>query len=232
MTVTLSDSSTLEAWRSAELSKIYPVAFTEFYDSGRPTAYRAGAASRSWIGEPRANSILDVGAGAGRITKHLTLAWYQVGAVEPNPDYCRLLAAAAPKVAVWPSMTEVLRSLGDRSWDVVLSFLVLQHYPSPERSELLRQMFALSRRLVLVQLPLYERPREPARYDDVGTWTKGQLADAAKKSGYIIREARQIPGEYDPDQETPPEHYHLHVLERWKEQRDGEESLATRRPAA
>lgn len=228
-------SSTLEQWRSAGFQEIYPVTYTDFYDSGRPTAFRIGAAARAWMGGPSDHSILDIGAGAGRITRHLVNAWTQVGAIEPNPDFARLLAAAAPRAAYWPSIEECLTAVGERSWDVVLSFLVLQHYPSRERLELLSQILSLSRRLALIQLPLYSTPREPARYDDVGTWSRDQLADAARSAGFVIREAREIPGEYDPAWklgQVPPEHFYLHVLERRKEDLIGEDSLSPRRPAA
>lgn len=227
-------SSTLEAWRSAKLHEIYPVTYTDFYDSGRPTAFRLGAAARAWMGGPRGHSILDVGAGAGRITRHLVNAWSQVGAIEPNPEFARFLAAAAPEAAYWPSITECRNAVGDQSWDAVASFLVLQHYPHRERLELLEEILSLSRRLALIQIPLYSTAREPGRYDAVGTWTRDQLEDAARSAGFLIREAREISGQYDPDwklAQVPPEHFHVHVLERRRE-RHGQEPLASRRPAA
>lgn len=207
---------TLEAWTAAPSSAIAPELPEHHPASGPYVAAELVAIADRWLpGGAKSASVLDVGAGVGRVAAHLG-AFGRVSVVEPNPDY-RFAAQLHPAVdRVYASTAEAVGSRGYGGWDVALSFLVLQHYPAGHRRELIRDLAGLARLLVF-QLPVYDVAREPADWTDVGASTRLDLERLAGALDFEIRRLPEAGPAYDPAwtlDEVPAEHFGLHVWER------------------
>jgi SAM-dependent methyltransferase len=89
----------------------------EAYDRGRPT-YPLDAAR--WLTGPRALSVLELGAGTGKLTERLVELGHDVHATEPDPAMLDILARRLPDVRTSQSTAEEIPA-GDRTYDVVVS---------------------------------------------------------------------------------------------------------------
>lgn len=208
---------TLEAWATAPASAIAPALREHHPAAGPYVAAELVAIADRWLaGGAKSASVLDVGAGVGRVAAHLG-AFDRVGIVEPNPDF-RFAAQLQPAVGLaYASTAEAISSTGSAGWDVVFSFLVLQHYPHARRLGLIRELASLGRRLLVFQLPVYDEAREPADWTDVGTTTRVELEALAAALDFEVRRLPEAGPAYDPSwnlDDVPPEHFGLHVWER------------------
>jgi ubiquinone/menaquinone biosynthesis C-methylase UbiE len=88
----------------------------EAYDRGRPT-YPLDAAR--WLTGPRALSVLELGAGTGKLTERLVELGHDVHATEPDPAMLDILARRLPDVRTSQSTAEEIPA-GDRTYDVVV----------------------------------------------------------------------------------------------------------------
>jgi ubiquinone/menaquinone biosynthesis C-methylase UbiE len=87
------------------------------YDRGRPTYPREAAA---WLTSDRPVSVLELGAGTGKLTAQLVALGHDVHATDPDPQMLRLLAKHLPAVRVSQAPAEEIPS-GDATYDVVVS---------------------------------------------------------------------------------------------------------------
>ena len=92
----------------------------EAYDRGRPTYPREAAA---WLtsDQPRPRlSVLELGAGTGKLTEQLVALGHEVHATEPDPKMLAILEKNHPGVRVSQAPAEEIPA-GDSSYDVVVS---------------------------------------------------------------------------------------------------------------
>lgn len=101
----------------------------ETYDRGRP-GYPPEAGP--WLVGNRAASVLELGAGTGKLTADLVRLGHDVLATDPLPEMLRLLAGRLPEVRTAVASAEDL-PLPDRSVDVVVSAQAF-HWFEPARA--------------------------------------------------------------------------------------------------
>ena len=87
------------------------------YDRGRPTYPREAAI---WLTSDQPLSVLELGAGTGKLTQQLVALGHDVHATEPDPKMLAILAKNLPDVRVSQATAEEIPS-GDSSYDVVVS---------------------------------------------------------------------------------------------------------------
>ena len=87
------------------------------YDRGRPTYPREAAV---WLTSDRPLSVLELGAGTGKLTQQLVALGHDVHATEPDPKMLAILARNLPDVRASQATAEEIPS-GDSSYDVVVS---------------------------------------------------------------------------------------------------------------
>ncbi|WP_435770281.1 class I SAM-dependent methyltransferase [Nocardioides sp. SYSU DS0651] len=89
----------------------------EAYDRGRPGYPRDAAA---WLAGDRPLSVLELGAGTGRLTEQLVALGHDVHATDPDPRMLDRLAARLPELRVSQTTAEEIPA-ADASFDVVLA---------------------------------------------------------------------------------------------------------------
>ena len=87
------------------------------YDRGRPTYPREAAV---WLTSDQPLSVLELGAGTGKLTQQLVALGHDVHATEPDPKMLAILAKNLPYTRVSQATAEEIPS-GDSSYDVVVS---------------------------------------------------------------------------------------------------------------
>ena len=87
------------------------------YDRGRPTYPREAAV---WLTSDRPLTVLELGAGTGKLTQQLVALGHDVHATEPDPKMLAILAKNLPDLRVSQATAEEIPS-GDSSYDVVVS---------------------------------------------------------------------------------------------------------------
>jgi len=87
------------------------------YDRGRPTYPREAAV---WLTSDRPLSVLELGAGTGKLTQQLVALGHDVHATEPDEKMLAVLAKHLPDIRVSLASAEEIPS-GDSSYDVVVS---------------------------------------------------------------------------------------------------------------
>ncbi len=87
------------------------------YDRGRPTYPREAAI---WLTSDKPLTVLELGAGTGKLTEQLVALGHEVHATEPDPKMLDILAKNLPYVRISQSSAEEIPS-GDSSYDVVVS---------------------------------------------------------------------------------------------------------------
>lgn len=92
-------------------------AVADAYDRGRPSYPREAAA---WLAGTDACTVLEVGAGTGKLTRALVDLGHDVHATEPDPALLEILKRDLPDVPVSESPAEEL-PLPDASVDVVVA---------------------------------------------------------------------------------------------------------------
>jgi ubiquinone/menaquinone biosynthesis C-methylase UbiE len=87
------------------------------YDRGRPTYPREAAV---WLTGDRPLSVLELGAGTGKLTEQLVALGHDVHATEPDAQMLTILEKHLPRVRVSQAPAEEIPA-GDASYDVVVS---------------------------------------------------------------------------------------------------------------
>ena len=88
----------------------------EAYDRGRPTYPREAAV---WLTSDQPLTVLELGAGTGKLTEQLVALGHDVHATEPDPQMLALLEKHLPDVRVSQAPAEEIPA-GDASYDVVV----------------------------------------------------------------------------------------------------------------
>jgi ubiquinone/menaquinone biosynthesis C-methylase UbiE len=87
------------------------------YDRGRPTYPREAAV---WLTSDQPLSVLELGAGTGKLTQQLVALGHDVHATDPDPKMLAILGKQLPDVRVSQATAEEIPA-GDSSYDVVVS---------------------------------------------------------------------------------------------------------------
>src|SRR4051794_40187350 len=87
------------------------------YDRGRPTYPREAAV---WLTSAQPLSVLELGAGTGKLTEQLVALGHDVHATDPDPQMLAVLEKNLPSVRVSQAPAEEIPA-GDASYDVVVS---------------------------------------------------------------------------------------------------------------
>jgi ubiquinone/menaquinone biosynthesis C-methylase UbiE len=87
------------------------------YDRGRPTYPRDAAV---WLTSEQPLTVLELGAGTGKLTEQLVALGHDVHATEPDPKMLAVLEKKLPGVRVSQAPAEEIPA-GDASYDVVVS---------------------------------------------------------------------------------------------------------------
>jgi SAM-dependent methyltransferase len=87
------------------------------YDRGRPTYPREAAV---WLTSDQPISVLELGAGTGKLTEQLVALGHDVHATDPDPQMLALLEKKLPGVRVSQAGAEEIPA-GDSSYDAVVS---------------------------------------------------------------------------------------------------------------
>ena len=174
----LTPAGVLESWKTAtlaDLAELQPLGGfgLDYYETGRPVAWELQSNASTYLGRLRTLTVLDVGAGVGRVTGHLS-GWAKIGAVEPNPLYRAKIEDRAALAGV--TVFDTLDAVG-ALWDVVFAFDVLGYYPAGGRLRLLQQLADRTRRLLVFQLPTSAGAPHALRY-------RTQWPDHSRSGGY------------------------------------------------
>jgi trans-aconitate methyltransferase len=167
--------------------------------------------------------IADFGCGDGRVLKHLLGRGYsELAGVDVSLE---MLERAAARMELQHAHPETLRFYGSdgldlslRDMDGIFSFAVFIHHTYADGVSMLKtlaQAIRIGGRLAL-QIPLYDVPREPGNWTDVGVWTPDQFAEAIHAAGCTYASLSSVhtnPGAFSYDA-IGPVHHMLQVVER------------------
>jgi len=135
----------------------------EFLDTGEREAETALASAAAFGRPGRRGRALDVGCGVGRVTRALAGRFEQtlgVDASETMVGHARRLHGDVPGCEFRVLSATELDALGQGSFDLVWSVLVLQHLPRGEAEQALRSLIGLltPEGIAIFQLPYATRP--------------------------------------------------------------------------
>jgi ubiquinone/menaquinone biosynthesis C-methylase UbiE len=99
------------------------------YDRGRPSYPREAAA---WLTSDQPLTVLELGAGTGKLTEQLVALGHDVHATEPDPQMLAILEKNHPGVRVSQAPAEEIPA-GDATYDVVVSAQAF-HWFDPARA--------------------------------------------------------------------------------------------------
>ena len=107
------------------------------YQQRKPSKHRAEmrVLDRAFKLIPKTHKVLDVPCGGGRVTIHLSKKGYEVSAADLSEDMIEIArqALADNKLDCSVERQDVEKfTLGDRSFDTIVSFRLFHHFPNPE----------------------------------------------------------------------------------------------------
>lgn len=144
--------------------------------------------------DPRRMSALEIGCGAGRVTRALSLVFGEVHGVDVSGEMVRQAQAALadrPNVFLYKNSGADLAVLGERRFDFAFSMLVFQHIPSREVIE--TYLREVSQRLVpggLFKCQLQGDVRVTSDPDDTwvgASFSAEQAAEMGRRCGLEMR---------------------------------------------
>ena len=158
-------------------------------------------------------TILDFGAGAGRVSFPLAALWptSEVIAADSSPTMLRRLAETHHRLVVdLPNVHPLVSDGFDGRLpkvDAIHSIIVLQHHLWQDGEELLRRLvLALHPGGVAgVQLPLYDQEGQSTDWTGVTTWTRHRFWRTVRNAGAEVLEDHVSPGAFRPG--APGEHH-------------------------
>lgn len=159
-------------------------------------------------------SIIDVGCGNGRVTKFLVSKFHGIYAV----DFSYAMLQQIPK-----DMPTIIPVLSVDNWfglpepaDFAFSISVFIHNTYESGVKLMQ---AISDNLkpgglALLQIPVYDEPRQAESWTGVGIWTAPGLEHAAKVTGFNILEMQTNRGAFDYVRNIGPNHHKFQILQK------------------
>jgi len=169
----------------------------EFFASGEKTVAEEILTDMINIcqGKPEgAMRVLEIGCGAGRVTRALAKIFGEVHAVDVSGEMVSLASAAVreyPNAFVYQNNGKDLTIVPDLVFDFAFSCIVFQHIPSREIIEnYVREVHRLLRPGALFKFQVQGASGLAAKPDD--TWegvsfSEGQAAEMARRCGFELR---------------------------------------------
>ena len=201
-----SEDGSNAAWNSAARADAHDAILTgatpeQFEESGRGDADRV----RRWL--RGGDVVLNIGCGVGRVERYLAPLVGELWAVDVSGE---MIARARKRLAGLANVhlrevanDEFLRSFEDGRFDVVFSFLVLQHLEKEDAARYLRDVFRVLRPggVFVGQFPNHLSPeytraffegldlpsRSPGR---VRTYTEPEVRHTLETLGFAVEELR------------------------------------------
>ena len=175
------DQQTFEGWQKAAKADNY--AYLIHPTGNDPAAYEKSGKDYADLIMSRVKSkgiIMDYGCGNGRILRHIR---------EPKVGIDIVPEAAAMVGGFTPDAYK-------GKVDVIYSVNVLIHNTYASGKAIIRWMHGRLKKggMLLLQMPIYDKAKEPANYLDVGVWTKDMLIEATE--GFRLDECKTNPGEF------------------------------------
>ncbi len=144
--------------------------------------------------DPKAMRVLEIGCGAGRVTRALSLVFGEVHAVDVSGEMIRQARRALadrPNVHLYKNNGLDLGVLGEREFDFAFTLLVFQHIPSREAIEkYVREVGARLRPGALFKCQLQGDTRVASKPDDTwigASFSEEQAREMGKRSGLEMR---------------------------------------------
>ena len=134
-------------------------AVAEAYDRGRPGYPREAVA---WLTGEQPLTVLELGAGTGKLTEHLVALGHDVHATDPDPRMLDRLALRLPELRVSQTGAEEIPA-ADASYDLVVAAVAFEHFDAekalPEIARVLKRggTFAVVRNLRDERIPWVKR---------------------------------------------------------------------------
>ena len=152
--------------------------------------------------EPRQMRVLEIGSGAGRVTRALAKIFGEVHAVDVSGEMVKLATAALrdfPNASVYQNNGKDLAVVPELPFDFAFSTIVFQHIPSREIIEsYVREVHRLLRPGALFKFQLQgciEMDNEPDTWE--GVWfSEGEAAEMAGRCGFELRYSHGAGGQY------------------------------------
>jgi ubiquinone/menaquinone biosynthesis C-methylase UbiE len=146
--------------------------------------------------DPKSMRIVEIGCGAGRMTKPLAKTFGEVHAVDISEEMIRIARgrlAGVSNVVFHHNNGVDLRDLGSGEFDFALSFIVFQHIPSKAVIE----SYVREAQRVLKAGRLFKFQVQGGAFDNaqpLNTWlgasyTRAEAADLAARNGFELRYA-------------------------------------------
>lgn len=152
--------------------------------------------------------VMDYGCGDGRVARHLAGRCDLVG-FDTSEE---MIDAFHTVVRGGTADTGAEFDVFDGAIDLVYSFAVWIHHSYVDGARMLKELAAACPgALLALQIPIYDVPREPENWTDVGVWTKVQMEAACAEAGIEILELHTNPGVFAYDR-IGPNHAKLQVL--------------------
>lgn len=177
----IADQETLRGWSAASASgqinaAIHPAggqSLEAYIESGKQDAQKVIAYLKP------EDTVLDYGCGNGRIMAFI-----------PN----KVIGVDIVKHEPWVITPDEFQG----TVDVIFSLSVFIHNTQATGANILKWMYKHLNKggKALVQIPIYDKHRDPGGWIDVGVWTEEQLRKAASDAGFKVVEVYTNPGEF------------------------------------
>lgn len=190
-----------------------------FYESGRVFADETIEA----LPPDRYPTIIELGAGLGRVTQYLQHHYDTVYAVDIAPSMAQHLRESIKGGTLNAGHVTVIEDDGTglankiTEVDAVYSSLVLMHNTRQGVHAIFDHLFDVIRPngRIAFQLPVYDRPIEVDIWNHVAQWTFDEVEALAIDHGYIPKLIHTNPGTYTARRKWEtigPHHFDLHIF--------------------
>lgn len=143
-----------------------------------------------------AELVVDFGCGDGRVTIPLARYFPRVIGVDASPAMLDRLRARAPHLEHRLTAGADLDGLADV--DAIICLAVLIHHRHADGAAIINGLARALRPggLLILDLPLYEYPRDPGNWTDVAAWTLWELTHVADVADLDVVQAHENAGAF------------------------------------
>jgi cyclopropane fatty-acyl-phospholipid synthase-like methyltransferase len=179
------------------------------HPSGGTESYKtSGKASAEQVSKylKKGQKVLEYGCGNGRIMRHIS---YECEGVDIVPEFVQQANDEGMKASL-------IKGYDFKPvFDVVYSITVFIHLSKEDGKKALQNIHKALKPggLALLEIPIYEKAKDPNAWIDVGTWTEKQLRDVCDAIGFEVVELHTNKGEFTYNN-VGPNHAALQVLKK------------------